>query len=191
MKPLPLILYLWMIPGVIAAQSSSIAATIAFSDPSPSCGIYGEDDLSFGTNLRVPASGTVSVTVNPQNGQVTTVPSGHGVIGASLGDFYISGSHVSSYSISMDTQRFRTTLTSTANPAHTIPITWATRRSTDGTTWVSTSYVGRGVFDSGSGGGLFSSISRYYRIGGTISGIRLTTPRATYRATLTLSLTCS
>ena len=187
MKPLLFILLLWILPGVLHAQSSSIAATIAFTDPSPSCGLYGEDDLSFGT-IRVPGSGTLSVTINAATGRVTTVPAGYSVSGASVGDFYISGSHVSSYSIRMNTQSLPTVLRS--NSGDTIPLAGATVRSTNGTTWTSTA-SGGGVFDSGSAGGLFTSITRYYQIGGTISGIRLTTPRATYSATITLSLTCT
>ena len=190
MKPLLFILLLWVLPGVLFAQSSTITATIAFDDPSPSCGIYGEDDLSFGT-IQVPGSGPLSVTINAESGLVTTVPPGHSVTGASVGDFYISGSHVSSYSIQLDTQSLPTVLTSESNSGDTIPFAGATRRSTDGTTWTSASSTGPFVFDTGSGGGLFSNITRYYRIGGTISGISLNTSRATYSSTITLSLTCT
>ena len=187
MKPLLYILLLCLPPGMLHAQSGTIAATISFQDPSPSCGLYGADDLSFGS-VRVPGSGTVSVTVNAQTGSVTTVPSGHSVTGASVGDFYVSGSHVSSYVIGMNTQNMPTALTSGSN---TIPYAASTATSLNGTTWGSAPTPSRGQFYLGSAGGTFSSFTRHFRIGGTISSIRLTTPRATYSATVTLTLTCS
>ena len=190
MKPLLYILLLWLSPGILHAQSGTIAATISFQDPSPSCGLYGADDLSFGS-VRVPGSGTVSVTVNAQNGRVTTVPSGHSVTGASVGDFYVDGDHVSSYSIGMNTQLMPNALTSQSNPSNTIPYAATTATSLNGTTWSSAPTPSRGQFYSGSAGGTFSSFRRYFRIGGTISSIRLTTPRATYSATVTLRLSCS
>ena len=145
MKSLLYILLLWIPPGIIHAQSGTIAATISFQDPSPSCGLYGADDLSFGS-VRVPGSGTVSVTVNAQNGRVTTVPSGHSVIGASVGDFYVDGDHVSSYSIGMNTQVMPNALTSQSNPSNTISYAATTATSLNGTTWSSAPTPSRGQF---------------------------------------------
>ena len=190
MKPLLHILLLCLAPSVLSAQSGVIVATITFSAPAPTCGIYGADDLSFGS-VRLPGSGTVSVTVNAQNGRVTTVPSTHSVTGASVGDFRVSGSHVSSYSIRMSTRAMPTALTSKTNPSNTIPYSATTATSLNGTAWGSAPTPQNAIFYGGTAGGPFSSFTRYFRIGGTLRGIRPSTPRATYSATITLTLTCS
>lgn len=190
MRPLRFILILWGMPCISLAQSASIDATIAFQSPSPSCSISGADDLSFGT-LEQPVTGSVSVTVNAESGAVTTTPTGYKVTGASVGDFQLSGSHVSSYSIRMSSQGLPTALVSETETSNRIPYSAVTRRSDDGTTWSSTSNRGPGQFDVGTAGGHFSTFTRYFRIGGTISGIALSTPHAKYSATITLSLSCS
>ena len=192
MRPILFILILWRMPCISLAQSASIDATIAFQSPSPSCSISGADDLSFGT-LEQPVTGSVSVTVNAESGAVTTTPTGYKVTGASVGDFQLSGSHVSSYTIRMSTQGLPTALVSESRRQVTLsPISAVTRRSDDGTTWSSTSSPrASGQFDSGTAGGHFSTFTRYFRIGGTISGIALSTPHAKYSATITLSLSCS
>lgn len=175
---------------VTHAQSGATAAAIAFTDPTTRCSFSGPSNLSLGT-FAVPRSGTLSVTVSALTGSLSTTPSGHRVSGASVGTVTLSGSNVASYSVTQSPVPLPTRLTSTSNSAHTIIFSALKAKSTNGTTWGSTSSFGSSQFDSGTAGGIFSSFTTYYRLGGTVSGIRSTTRPATYSATITLTFSCS
>lgn len=183
------LVFSWTVP-VTRAQTGSTAASIAFTDPTTRCSFSGPSNLSLGT-FEVPRSGTLSVTVSALTGSLSTNPSGHRVSGASVGTVTLSGSNVTSYSVTQSPSSLPTRLTSTSNSAHTITFAALKARSTNGTSWGSTSTSGPGQFDTGSGSGLFSSFTRYFRLGGTVSSIRPTTPPATYSATITLTFSCS
>jgi len=175
--------------------SGSVTGNISFRNPSPSCTIRSGADLSFGT-LEKPITGTLSVTVDADDGRIITTPTGHSVQGHTIGSFSVSGSHVDSYTITHSPAPFPATLVSETKSSDTISLFTVARVSFDGgTTWSSPSRRCFAVcperLHQGNGGGVFSSFSQDYQIGGTISGIQLSTPEATYSTSITFSISCS
>jgi len=176
--------------------SGSVTGNISFRNPSPSCTIRSGADLSFGT-LEKPITGTLSVTVDADDGRITTNPTGHSVQGHTVGSFSVSGAHVNSYTITHSPGPLPAILVSETKSSDTISLSTVARVSYDGgTTWTSPSTRCFGSpclerLDTGSGGGVFSSFSQDYQIGGTITGIQLSTPEATYSTSITFSISCS
>jgi len=175
-----------------ATTTGAVSGSISFSDPDPTCRFdVGHADLMFGT-IEKPINGTLNVTIDADNGGITTVPSGHSVKGHTVGSFSVSGSHVNGYSIRRSPAAFPSKLVSEQRSSDTIDISIVPRKSHDGgATWSSPISRAQGDFDSGSGSGTFSSFERHYQIGGTIRGISLSTPHATYSTSITLRLSCS
>lgn len=172
------------------AQTGSTNATITFVNPATTCSFSGPSNLSLG-EFDVPGTGTLSVTVAALTAALTTSPPGHHVSGASVGRVTLSGANVNTYSVTQNPFPLPTRLTSESDSDDTIMFSALKAKSSDGTTWTGTSSFSSQQFDRGAGGGLFSSFRVYLRLGGTVSGITLATPPATYSETITLTLSCS
>lgn len=167
--------------GTPVVRGQSISASITIQNPSASCSIAGTQALAFGTLTR-PSTGAASVTVSETTG--TRTSTGGTASGASaVGQFRVEGDHVSSFAVSLT---WPAQLRSGANP---LAYAGKLASSSNGTTY--TSLTGKPTRVTGSGGGVFTTVTSYYRIGGAISGISRTTPVGTYTASVTVSVTCS
>ena len=96
------------------------------------------------------------------------------------GQVRLSGDNVSSYSVSAS---FPSTLTRGGSGSLSYARAWAqSASSSSGYSLIS------GTTYNGSGGG---SVTRYFRIGGTASGISAGDPDGTYTGTATLTASCN
>ena len=166
------------------AQSSSDNTTVDVDinliSPPPSCSFTLQSDLAYGTAEK-PTSGSGSVTINARTGSRTS--SGTAVSGSSsVGQVRLSGGNVSSYTV---TRSFPSTLTRSGGSLSFSGM-WAQSVSSSSSysTISSSSY-------NGSAGGAGSSFSRYFRFGGTVSGISIGDPDGNYAGTISASATCN
>ncbi len=161
-------------------QSLSVSASITLTSPAPTCSFTRDSHLSFGS-VEKPSSGTGSVAVNAQTG-ARTISGVSGGGGTTIGQLRLTGSNVANYSVS---RSFPSDLTQSTD-ALTFSGTWSQSTSpTSGYSSISgTSY-------SGTASGAGTSFSRYFRFGGTVSGIDLSDQNGTYTGTITATGTCS
>ena len=162
------------------SQSRSVTAEITLASPSPSCSFTLSSDLNYGTAEK-PGSGTASVTISATSGVRSA--SGTTVRGSSsVGQVRLSGSNVSSYTVS---RSFPSSLTYSSYSL-SFSGTWAqSSSSSSGYSSVS------GSSYSGTASGAGSSFSRYFRFGGEVSGISIGDGNGTYDGTITASASCS
>lgn len=141
-------LFLWLIPcqDTAAGQSESapipnITFNITVAHPDPSCTLSSASTLSFGTHTRQ-ASGSDYETIRHSRGR-----------GASL---TLTGTDVSTYSV---TATFPSAF---PNLDVDLSLGWS---EYDGNSWNSVS----GTTYNGTAGGLWSDLTKHFRIGGTAS----------------------
>lgn len=162
------------------SQSRTVTAEITLTSPSPSCSFTLGSNLDYGTAEK-PGTGSASVSISATTGSrsVTgTTVSGQ----ASVGQVRLTGSNVSSYTVS---RTFPSTLTYSSSSL-SFSGTWAhSTSSTNGYSAISASSY------SGSAGGAGSSFTRYFRFGGEVSGINLSDGNGTYDGTISASATCN
>ena len=166
----------WAIPmlGQVTVRTS-----ITLSAPSPTCSLSRDAELSFGT-VEKPGTGSGSVVINAQTGvrSTTLTISGSG----SVGQASLRGSHVATYTVS---RTFPSALKK-GNDDLGFSGTWAQSTSSNsGYSSISgTSY-------SGTASGAGTSFTRYFRFGGTVSGIDLSDGNGTYTGSITASASCN
>ncbi len=160
----------------------SYPVTLDVTNPPPSCGIRGTTDLLFGT-VEVPVSGSINVTVPVPTG-TTAFSTGH-----QAGSFSLRVSDVNDSRITIGWP------SEIASGSRQIPFSSATfDQSDDQRTYTPASGVstrGGGFYYRGPAPGLFDSATRYYRVGGTISNISLSTPWTTYSGEISIQVVCS
>lgn len=159
-------------------QSTLINASITLTSPAPTCSFVRNTQLTFGS-VEKPGTGTASVVVNAQTGQRTS----NGVTAsgdASVGQMHLSGSNVANYSVS---RSFPSNLSKSTDQL-TFSGTWS-QSTTSGSGYSTIS----GTSYSGTASG--TSFSRYFRFGGTVSGINISDASGTYTGTITATATCS
>lgn len=166
----------WAIPTL---GQVTVPASITLSAPSPSCSFSRDASLSFGT-VEKPGTGSGSVTINAQTGvrSSTLTVSGSKTVGQAR----LSGTNVASYTVS---RTFPTTLTK-GNDDLTYSGTWA-QSSSANSSYSSIS----GTSYSGTASGAGTDFTRYFRFGGTVSGIALSDADGTYTGTITASVSCN
>ncbi len=168
----------WELPA--CAQSTSVNATISLAAPSPTCSLTGSSSLNYGTAER-PGSGSGSVAINSLTGARTA----SGVVvsgGRSAGQVRLRGENVASYTVS---RTFPATL---INSDHSLSYagTWAqSTSSASGYATISASSY------SGTASGAGTTFTRYFRFGGTVSGIDLNDGNGTYTGSITATATCN
>jgi len=166
----------YVLPTV--GQSVSVNASITLTSPKPTCSFTRDSHLSFGS-VEKPGGGTGSVIINAQTG--TRTVSGVSESGSiAVGQLRLTGSNVANYSVS---RSFPSTLTKSTDQL-TFSGAWS-QSSSAGSGYSSIS----GASYSGAAGG--SSFTRYFRFGGTVSGIDSSDPSGTYTGTITATATCS
>ena len=164
----------------LKGQSASVDIDIDLTAPSPSCSLTEESSLDFGSAEK-PASGTGSVTISATSG--TRSVNGVTATGSSsVGQASLSGSNVASYSVS---RTFPGSLTRTGGSLG-FSGSWA-HSTSSGSGYSSLSASSY----SGTAGGAGSSFTRYFRFGGTVSGIGLSDPSGSYSGTISTSATCN
>ncbi|MCY4205136.1 MAG: hypothetical protein OXE92_05355 [Bacteroidetes bacterium] len=167
----------WGIPAF--AQSATVTATISLSAPSPTCTLSGSSSLDYGT-VEKPGSGSGSITIAATTGAVTTSLTRSGA--PKPGQARLQGSNVANYSVSRE---FPDDLTKSSDKL-SYSGTWAQSASS------SSSYTAiSGASYSGTAGGAGTQFDRYFRFGGTISGIDLNDANGTYTGTITTTATCN
>ncbi len=168
----------WAVP--MFGQSTTVTASISLSTPSPSCTISAVSNLNYGT-VEKPGTGTGSIVINAQTGARTS--STLSISGSSsVGQARLSGSNVASYSVA---RTFPSTLTNSSSSL-TYAGTWAQSSSS------SSNYTAvSGSSYSGTSGGAGSTFTRFFRFGGTVSGITLSKANGTYTGTITTTATCN
>lgn len=176
-----LIVPLTVLPALpLMAQSVSVDVDIELTAPSPSCSLTEQSSLDYGSAEK-PATGTGSMSISATTGtrSVSGVTAGGS---PSVGQVSLSGSNVSSYSVS---RSFPGTLTRSGGSLG-FSGAWAhsTSSSSGYSTLSSSSY-------SGTAGGAGTSFTRYFRFGGTVSGIGMSDPSGNYSGTITASATCN
>ncbi len=164
-----------------AQASETVGVDISLTSPPPSCGFTLESDLVYGTAEK-PATGSGSVTISATTGARSS--SGTTTTGSSsVGQVRLSGSNVSTYSV---TRTFPGTLTRLGGGSLSYSGAWA--QSASQTSGYAT--VG-GASYNGSAGGAGSSFTRYFRYGGTASGIDLSDQDGSYTGTISVNATCN
>ncbi len=164
----------------VRAQSTSVDVDITLVGPAPTCSFTLQSSLDFGTAEK-PTSGTGSVTISATS--ATRTVSGTSASGSSdVGQVRLDGSNVSSYSVS---RTFPGTLTRSGGSLG-FSGSWA-HSTTSGSGYLSVSSSSY----SGTAGGAGSTFRRYFRFGGTVSGIGLSDPDGSYSGTISTSATCS
>ncbi len=180
MKPLRTLLLLYLSWGTpTLGQSTTVPVSISLSSPSPTCMVSSDVPLNYGT-VEKPSTGSKDISISAVSGDVTTdlLRSGS----SSVGQVRLRGENVSSYTVS------RTFPSNLENSGETLSFSgrWA-QSGSSGSGYArinSASYFG-----TASGAG--SSFSRYFRFGGTVSGITLSDDNGTYTGTITVTATCS
>lgn len=162
------------------SPSTTVAVEIVLSDPPSSCNFSVQSNLGFGTAVK-PSSGTGTVTINAVSG----VRSASGVTisgSSSVGQVSLSGSNVSSYTVS---STFPSSLTISGDSL-SYSGTWAQSSST------SSGYasIATGSY-SGSASGSGTSFTRYFRFGGEVGGIGISDAGGLYRGSISTSATCN
>lgn len=163
-----------------AQTSTTVDVDIDLVSPPPTCSVTVLSDLAYGTAQK-PTSGNASVTINAVSGSRSA--SGTTVSGSSsVGQVRLSGSNVASYTV---TRTFPNTLTRSGG---SLPFsgTWA-QSTSQGSGYAGVS----GSSYNGTAGGAGSSFTRYFRFGGTTSGIDLSDPNGTYTGSISASATCN
>lgn len=163
-----------------ASDNTTVDVDIDLISPPPSCSFTLQSDLAYGTAEK-PTSSSGSVTISATSGSRSssnTTVSGS----SSVGQVRLSGSNVSSYTV---TRSFPNTL-SRSGGSLSFSGTWAQSfsQSSSYSTISSSSY-------NGSAGGAGSSFTRYFRFGGTASGITMSDPDGNYTGTISASATCN
>lgn len=163
-----------------SSDNTSVDVDIDLISPPPSCSFTLQSDLAYGTAEK-PASGSGAVTISSTSGSRSssnTTVSGS----SSVGQVRLSGSNVSSYTV---TRSFPSTLRRSGGSL-SFSGTWAQSASSSSSysTVSSSSY-------NGSSGGAGSSFTRYFRYGGTVSGISIGDPDGNYAGTISASATCN
>ena len=163
-----------------SGQSTNVDVSINLVAPAPVCGLTVSSNLGYGTVLK-PATGTGSVAISATTGTRTATDvtaSGS----SSVGQVRLNGSNVASYSVS---RTFPGSLTRSGGSLG-YSGTWA--QSTES----SSSYNAiNGSSYSGTAEGVGTTFTRYFRFGGTVSGIGLSDPNGSYTGTIATSATCN
>ncbi len=165
---------------LVHGQSSNVDVSITLVAPSPVCGLTVSSDLGYGT-IQKPSSGTGSVAISATTGTRTVtdvLASGS----ATVGQVRINGSNVASYSLS---RTFPGSLTRSGGSLG-FSGSWAQSLQPNG----SYSSV-NGSSYSGTSRGVGTTFTRYFRFGGTVSGIGLSDPNGSYTGTIKTSATCN
>ena len=163
-----------------SGDNATVDVEISLTSPPPTCSFASQSNLDYGTAEK-PTSGSGSVTISATSGARSA--SGTSVSGShSVGQVRLSGSNVSSYVVS---RSFPSSLTRSGG---SLPFSGAWAQSASSGSGYQT--IG-GASYSGSGGGAGSSFSRYFRFGGTASGISIGDPNGLYDATITVSASCN
>ena len=157
----------------------SVPASITLSTPSPSCSFSRDASLSFGT-VEKPGTGNGSVAINAQTGARSSALTVSG--SKSVGQARLTGTNVATYTVS---RTFPSTLTKSA-ASLSFSGTWAQSSSSN-----SSYSLISGSSYSGTASGAGSSFTRYFRFGGTVSGIDLNDGDGTYTGTITASVSCN
>lgn len=174
-----------------STETETLTASVTIEAAQPSCNI-STGNMDFG-GLTRPSSGSASATLNPtattDDGIFTyNGPASSGT--PSLGTATVTATNVDQFSTSVAvTSTPATSLNQDASCTGTCSIpyslAWA---GSDDSTGPFTTQTGT---DSQTGlGGEGSNTTRYYRLGGTLSGIQSTNETGTYTATLTVTVTC-
>lgn len=181
--------HLRVIPSVLAmlvtipaalAQSTTVDVELTLITPGSSCTFSSGSDLEYGTVER-PPTGTATVTINARTGARSA--SGTVVSGSStVGQIRLLGQHVSSYTV---TTSFPSELED-GNEQLSFSGAWA--QSTSSSSGYST--IGGNTYD-GTAGGVGSSLSRYFRFGGTVGNITWSRLDGTYTGSIATSATCN
>ncbi len=163
-----------------AQTNVNVDVDIDLVNPPPTCSFTLQSHLAYGTAEK-PGSGSASVTINAVNGSRSasgTTASGS----SSVGQVRLSGSNVASYAV---TRTFPSSLTRSGG---SLPFsgTWA-QSASQGSGYAAVS----GASYNGTAGGAGSSFIRYFRFGGTTSGIDLSDPNGSYTGTISTSATCN
>ncbi|MFQ5569857.1 MAG: DUF4402 domain-containing protein [Rhodothermales bacterium] len=164
-----------------ASDNTTLDVDIDLVSPPPSCGFTIQANLNYGTAEK-PTSGSGSVTISATTGSRSS--SNTTVSGSSnVGQVRLSGSNVSSYTV---TRTFPSTLTRSGGGSLSYSGAWAqSASSSSGYSTIS------GSSYNGSAGGSGSSFNRYFRFGGTTSGIGTSDPDGNYDNTISASATCN
>ena len=157
----------------------TVPVSITLSAPSPSCSFSRDASLSFGT-VEKPGTGSGSVAINAQNGARSSALTVSG--SRSVGQARLTGRNVATYTVS---RTFPSTLTKGAGSL-SFSGTWAQSSSSN-----SSYSLISGTSYSGTASGAGSSFTRYFRFGGTVSGIDLNDGDGTYTGTITASVSCN
>ena len=166
----------WAIPML---GQVTVPVSITLSAPSPTCTFSGNVSLIFGT-VEKPGTGSGSVVINAQTGVRSTTLTVSG--SKSVGQVRLSGDHVATYTVS---RTFPSALKKGTDDLG-FSGTWAQSTSANsGYSSISgTSY-------SGTAGGAGTDFTRFFRFGGTVSGIDLSDGDGTYTGTITASASCN
>lgn len=185
---LPFVIFLWT--GVAQGQTT-ISASVNITRPTPSCTVSGTQDLEFGSYQM--ASGTNgSATVNPAVAAASLFTSaGAGTWSGSpdWGTFAVTVNNTSTNStVAMS---YPTNLeTGNSCSAATCRIPFGSGTVAFGTTAVQAVFSTSGTPLTIGSSGVGSSSTRYYRVGGSLSGIALTKDVGVYEGDITITVTC-
>ena len=185
---LPFVIFLWT--GVAQSQTT-ISASVNITRPSPSCTVSGTQDLEFGSYQM--ASGTNgTATVNPAVAEASLFTSaGAGTWGGTpdWGTFAVTVNNTSTNStVAMS---YPTNLETGAScAAATCRIPFSSGTVAFGTTATQAIFSTSGTPLTIGSSGVGSSSTRYYRVGGSLSGIALTKDVGVYEGDITITVTC-
>lgn len=189
------------VPALAQTASGGLTARVEITRISASCSISGATNIDFGS-LQRPVTGTGSATIDPTAAAASSFAYVDGSDQAltssgspTWGTATASASNASSMTVNLSSppselRRSGCTGASDASGAcaATFALTWAGSDDASSETFTA---IGTNASDvSNSLGGEGSSKSRFYRLGGTISGISTSTVAAVYEAAVTINVAC-
>ena len=187
----------WVAGASLAQETYDIEASVTISRPSSVCDVSTEN-LTYGT-LERPSTGTGTATIDPAaaSGEAAfsyVAEDNSELVSDGLfswGTMSIAVTHAPSFSAELTTTPDMLERSSCDSSVEVCGIAygplWA---GSDESTGAFTVIDPDGT-DTQTGPGEGSSLTRYYRIGGTLSGITIGTPTDMYSSILTVTVTCS
>lgn len=183
---------LLLVSAEASAQSTTIDATVTITRPSAGCTVTAGDDLSFGT-LQV-SSTTGGAVINPTNTASTAASVTGGVTqtgtpGWGTATVVVSNTTTATtVALTFPTELRRASCTGASDSDGDCAITFSSGTSGFGSSETASTFTSGGLSIPASNVG--TSTTRYFRLGGTLSGVDLDVPAFTYEADVSVTVTC-
>lgn len=171
----------------LAYSQTTISASVTITRPAASCAVSGTQDLTFGTYTLGSSTGSATITpTNTSGSRFSGSPSANWGGSNQWGTFALAVSNTST-ATSIAISYPSNIATSGCGNAN-CRITFGSGTVANGTS------ASASTFTSGSpnipASGLGSTTNRYYRIGGSLSGISSSKTTGTYEGNISVTITC-